>query len=91
MLVVHPFAKKTKKGYQENRTWLFSNPTVLPEFDLVTIKAHQTHGGGGNTAGFPSWFEAFADIQRQVDATDSDEALVAAGSYGMPLCSHIRK
>ncbi len=89
VLVVHPFATTIENQYARHREKIFENPKMLPEFELKTVRAYQTLGG--NTAGFASWFEAFDDTAARIDAQDFDVALVGAGSYGMPLCAHIRK
>lgn len=46
VLVIHPFVETIKRQYEEKRHLLFENKDVLPDFNLLTIKAIQTIGGG---------------------------------------------
>lgn len=88
VLVVHPFASTIESQYSR-RELLFPGRAVLPTMDLVTVRTPQTLAG--NNAGFRSWNEAFARTCELIDQQTYDIALVAAGSYGMPLSAHIRK
>jgi hypothetical protein len=52
VLVIHPF-EDTILNQFINRDKLFDNKKILPKFDLITIKAEQTNGGGtGNNKPF---------------------------------------
>ena len=44
MLVIHPYARLIESQY-EKREVLFKNADILPEFDLITVKAVQTIAG----------------------------------------------
>lgn len=46
VLVVHPFADLIEHQYYNKREKLFTNPEILPKFDLKTITAVQSIGGG---------------------------------------------
>lgn len=87
VLVVHPFAKTIEKQYQK-REWLFSNPKVLPRFQLSTIKAIQTLAN--NPCDFPNWFAALDHMKGQIDRMDFDVALISAGSYAFHLAHHCK-
>lgn len=87
VLVIHPFEKSIKEQYSK-RKLLFDDPEVLPEFDLVTIKAIQTIGN--NTAGFCTWFEALEYQKKQIDSTDFDIALIGCGAYAFPLGAYVK-
>ena len=89
VLVVHAFADSIKRQYQENRSRLFSDPQVLPEFELYCVKAPQTMLD--ETAGFSCWSEALADLKKRVDALDFDVAIIGCGAYGLPLGKHIKQ
>lgn len=89
VLVVHPFADLIISQYQLNREGLFPGRSILPEFQLEAVSTPLTLAG--NTAGFGSWDEAFLDLCTRVDEHRFDIALVAGGTYGMPLCARIRK
>ena len=56
VLVVHPYAELIERQYKNHRKDLFSNPMILPKFNLQTIKAVQSIGGV--SAEFASWFDA---------------------------------
>ena len=89
VLVVHAFADSIKRQYQENRSRLFSDPQVLPEFELYCVKAPQTMLD--EMAGFACWSEALADLKKRVDALDYDVAIIGCGAYGLPLGAHIKQ
>lgn len=88
VLVVHPFVDSIVSQYRERRALLFSDPQVLPVFDLVTVKAPQTMCG--QTAGFSGWGGALSDLQQRVAREQFDVALVGCGAYGLPLAAYIK-
>ena len=88
VLVVHPYADTICSQYAR-REQLFSDPRVLPEFELLTLPAVQSIAG--NTGGFASWFDALAWMEAQVQALDFDIAIVGAGAYGLPLAASIKR
>ncbi|MDX2079824.1 MAG: hypothetical protein SFU53_03500 [Terrimicrobiaceae bacterium] len=89
ILVVHPFAGSIRNQYESVRERLFSNPDVLPAFDLKTLVPPQTVGS--NTGGFSSWDAAFFDLERNVLAVDFDVALIGCGAYGFPLGAAVKR
>jgi len=90
VLVVHPFNTTIESQYHLNRSFLFENKDILPEFkSLKTIKAIQTLGG--NSADFANWFEALDFMKQSIDATDYDVAILGCGAYGFPLAAHIKR
>ena len=89
VLVVHAFADSIKRQYQENRSRLFSDPQVLPEFELQCLKAPQTMLG--ETAGFSCWSEALSDLKNRVNTVQYDVAIIGCGAYGLPLGEHIKQ
>lgn len=88
VLIVHPFAESIRAQY-DKRDQLFANTQVLPEFELLTVRAVQSLGGCAD--GFSDWFEALSFMQSQIDRVDFDVALIGAGAYGLPLCAHVKK
>jgi hypothetical protein len=88
VLVVHPFVKSIQSQYAIRKE-LFLNPDVLPEFQLIVIKAPQTLAG--NTDGFASWTHALDSLTQRVCETEFDVAILGCGAYGMPLGAHIKK
>jgi hypothetical protein len=88
VLVIHPFEDSIQQQYKKRRL-LFSNPKVLPEFELLTLKAVQSIAG--NSTGFPNWFDALDWMKTRVAHMDFDIALIGCGAYGLPLAAHIKR
>ena len=88
VLVVHPFETSIRSQYAR-RTQLFRDPRVLPEFELLTLRAVQSVGG--DCARFQDWFEALEWMQREIAAMDFDVAIIGAGAYGMALGAFIKR
>lgn len=88
VLVVHPFAESISSQYKK-RKLIFKSQKILPEFYLHTFKTVQTIAG--NKTSFNSWFEALEYMKSEIEKIDFQVALIAAGSYGLPLASHIKK
>lgn len=89
VLVVHPFAETIEAQFRNKRTYLFSNPKMLPEFDLKTIKAVQSIAY--NQTSFASWFEALDHMKYLISNTEFDIAIIGCGAYGMPLAAHVKR
>lgn len=94
VLVVHPFAKSIERQYEKNRKKIFMNKykaeEILPEFDLITLKAVQTIGDEKDGR-FGSWFEALEWMKDQCRNTDFDIAIVGCGAYGFNLSAEIKR
>lgn len=88
VLVVHPFEDTIRKQYQK-RELLFDNPSVMPDFELITLRAVQTIAG--NKSDFQDWFQALAFMEQQIDLIDFDIALIGCGAYGLPLAAHVKR
>lgn len=88
VLVIHPFEETIKVQYAK-RELLFSNTEILPEFELITMKAVQTIAG--NKSEFKDWFEALAYMENKINKIDFDIAFVGCGAYGLPLAAHIKR
>lgn len=89
VLVVHPFAEDIKRQYI-NRTKLFDDSRVLPEFaSLRVVKAVQSHAG--EDGGFSDWFEALEWMKNEMDKEPYDVALIGCGAYGFPLAAHSKR
>lgn len=87
VLVIHPFEDSIRENYKI-REKLFSNPDVLPEFDLITLKAVQSIAD--ESPEYATWFEALKYMEHQIDAIDFDVALIGAGAYGFPLGTYVK-
>lgn len=88
VLVIHPFDTLINYQYQNNRTKLFDDKDILPEFELVTLKAVQSLGGNCE---FTDWFEALDWMKGEVDKIDFDICIVGAGAYGFPLAAYVKR
>lgn len=88
VLVIHPFEQTIRQQYAK-RKQLFAIPDVLPEFELITIKAVQTIAG--NKSEFADWFEALRYMEDQIDRIEFDISLIGCGAYGLPLAAHIKR
>jgi len=89
VLVVHPFSKSIETQYKK-RQFLFSDHRVLPDFELITIKAVQSLIGN-KPAEFSSWFEALEFMKNQISNTEFDIAIIGCGAYGLPLAAHVKR
>lgn len=91
VLIIHPFVESIKRQYEKNRTKLFSDSNVLPEFkELITIKAVQTQASAKDNR-FKTWFEALQYMKDEMDKLDYDVALIGCGAYGMCLAAHAKR
>jgi len=87
VLVIHPFAEEIQYQYQK-RDLIHANPDILPEFNLITLKAVQSIGGNNE---FETWFDALEYMERQIDNIDFDVCLLGCGAYGMPLAAYVKR
>jgi hypothetical protein len=87
VLVVHPFAETIKDQYKK-RDKLFENK-ILPEFELINLKAVQSHGN--STTEYSDWFSALNFMQNQISSIDFDICIIGAGAYGFPLAAHVKR
>ncbi len=92
VLVIHPFAETIEKQYPKHRE-IFSNKfeyqNILPDFELVTIKAVQSLGGENDE--YSNWFDALDSMIEQAKQIDFDVAIIGCGAYGLPLAAAIKK
>lgn len=84
VLVVHPFEETIKNQYRK-RLALHNDPGILPEFELLTVRAVQSLGGASDD--FETWFDALKYMHELTREKTFDVALVACGAYGLPLGS----
>jgi len=89
ILVIHLFAQSIEKQYKK-RELLFENKDILPSFELKTIQAIQTLGGGDETP-YADWFAALDEMKIQMDKVDYDICLIGCGAYGFPLATHAKR
>lgn len=89
VLVIHPFESTIHTQY-DKRELLFSNENVLPEFELITLKAVQTIAGERDER-FATWFEALDYMYKEAMKKKFDIAIIGCGAYGMPLAAKLRE
>jgi len=87
VLVVHPFEDSIKEQYSKKEL-LFEDKNILPNFDLITFKTYQTHGGGNTDL---PWNVCYENMVNGIQKLDFDVALVGCGAYGLPICNQIKK
>jgi hypothetical protein len=88
VLVVHPFEDTIKQQYKKRES-LFEHKDVLPEFELITLKAIQS--AAGIQTPYKDWFEALHVMEEQITQIDFDICLLGCGAYGLPLAAHIKR
>lgn len=86
VLIVHPFDNTIQSQYKKRRD-LFDNPDILPDFNLITLKAEQTIGGDSR---FDSWFSALEHMKKEIINIDFDICILGCGAYGMPLAAFVK-
>ena len=87
VLVIHPFVETIKKQYAKRHV-LFNAPNLLPDFQLLTIKAVQSLGG---QCEYASWFDALKHMEDEMDNCDYDIAIIGCGAYGFNLAAHAKR
>ncbi len=87
VLVIHPFEDTIRKQYNK-RELLFNNEKILPNFELLTIKAEQTNGGG--MVDSKPFIESLEIMEKKIDNLDFDIAIIGCGAYGLLLADYIK-
>lgn len=90
ILVIHPFEKSIIQNYKI-KDKLFENKNLMPDFQLITIKAVQTVADNKDQYSYQTWFDALHSMEEQIAGTDFDIALIGAGAYGFPLGAYVKK
>lgn len=88
VLVVHPFDKSICSQYLV-REKLFENRNILPDFELITLRAVQSVAGA--KVPFSDWFEALKHMEDQISKIDFDICILGCGAYGLPLAAHVKR
>jgi len=88
VLVVSPFERSIRQNFHQRRDF-FKN-FDYPDFDLLTVNTPITYHGLPR-AFYPheNWFETADALRAEVSKQGFDVALLACGSYAMPLGEHI--
>lgn len=88
VLVLHPFVTSIENQYKRRRL-LFSDSRVLPDFELITIKAVVSNAM--SDVKFSSWFDALDHMCEQIREKEFDVAIIGAGAYGLPLAAFVKR
>lgn len=89
VLVIHPFEKTIQSQYAK-RDLIFPGTDMLPEFELLTLKAVQTIAGEKDER-FRDWFEALDYMYNEAMKMDFNIAIIGCGAYGMPLAAKLKR
>ncbi len=89
VLVIHPFVETIKAQYQK-RELLFPGTDILPNFELLTLKAVQTIAGETDDR-FSNWFEALDYMYQEAIRKEFDVAIIGCGAYGLPLAAKLKE
>lgn len=87
VVVVHPF-KDTIEAQFPRRHLLFEDDGFMPDFELRVVRAVQSLGTPPPE--FPTWFDGFDHMRREILAEDFDVAIIGCGSYGFPLGGYLK-
>ena len=88
VIVVHPFVDEIQAQYKR-RELLFADSRILPEFELITVKAIQS-SGKNTPEGIRDWDEALHMLFDECQKHDYEVALLGCGSYAVPLGKMIK-
>lgn len=95
ILVIHPFAKTIGHQYNNYREKIFERKfeadDILPEFELITLKAVQTINFNTENIEYRDWFEALDSMIEQCKKINFDIAIIGCGAYGFPLAAAIKQ
>ena len=88
VLVIHPFEESIQQQYKK-RKLLFPRTEVLPDFELITLKAVQTIAGEKDDR-FDTWFDALEYMYEEAMKKEFDIAIIGCGAYGFPLAAKLK-
>ncbi|WKN32548.1 hypothetical protein PZB74_04215 [Porifericola rhodea] len=88
VLVVHPFDRSIQSQYRK-REKLFQDKNVLPDFELITLRAVQSIAD--SKVPFENWFDALKYMENLIEKIDFDICLLGCGAYGLPLAAHVKR
>lgn len=95
VLVIHPFAETINSQYYNFRSKIFERKfkpnDILPDFELITIKAVQSLNFNTENIEYSDWFEALDSMIAQCKKTTFDVAIIGCGAYGFPLAAAIKQ
>lgn len=89
VLVINPFSETIEAQYKV-REHIWKNEKMLPEFELITLKA-VWYSFAGKDERFGDWFEAYDYLFQEAMKIDFDVALLGCGLFGMPLAVRLKE
>lgn len=89
VLIIHPFEDTIKNQYKK-RNEIYEKTDILPEFELITLKAVQTIAGSKDQR-FRTWFEALDWMYEEAMKKEFDVAIIGCGAYGFPLAAKLKR
>lgn len=87
VLVVLPFEQSVKNQFA-NRSQLFSDKDVLPDFELIIYRPYNSYTD--MPAEDKSWFDYLEKMKKDISLIDFEIALIAAGPFGLPLAAAVK-
>lgn len=90
VLVVSAFADEITFQYARREKLFPKEPDLLPVFDLKALQAPLTMGDETDYR-FPSFMRSLEEMEKAIDQTDFDIALIGCGAYGSLLTLYCRK
>lgn len=88
VLIVHPFAELIESQYQRRKE-IFPDKEILPDCNLNVVKAIQSSGETVPQE-YKDWSEALNALYMRCMEQKFDVALLACGSYAVPLASRLK-
>ena len=88
VLIISPFSETIEKQYKK-REKIWTNPNILPEFNLKTIKCPLS--AGLKKSEYASWNDGLKDMKEKMSNTSFDVCYVGAGAWGLPLAVHAKR
>ena len=88
VLVIHSMPDTIKAQYAK-RDKLFTNPDILPDFELIAYRS--VNSAMGIKTKFPDWFSALKKMENDIEQIDFDIAILGCGAYGMDLGAFIKR
>lgn len=89
VLVVSPFVESIKNQYK-NRSKLWANPSVLPDFNLITLYHPTSKAVSAKQNKYDSWQHMVEDMKEQMSKIAFDVALIGTGASSLPLTVHAK-
>jgi hypothetical protein len=88
VLAVHPFAQLLEEQYKK-RNEIFPDKEIMPDCQFKAVKAIQS-SGETVPEDYCDWHEALDALYEKCMMEDFDTALLACGSYAVPLASRLK-